>query len=171
MGWQHILKADDGAEYDRIINIDLSNLEPFINGPLTPDLALPLTEFQNAVDENKWDKKVSAGLIGSCTNSSFEDISRVAHLAKQAMDAGLKPQAPLYLSPGSEATRETLDKAGIMEIFQKADTTILANACGPCCGSWNRQDVPKVSFTYNFSDPSKVGSIDDIFRRARATPL
>lgn len=142
--WRHILEADQGAEYDRVINIDLSTLEPSINGPATPDLATPLSKFKELIAQGGSQNKVSAGLIGSCTNSSFEDISRVAHLAKQALNAGLKPQAPLYLSPGSEATRATLEKAGVLDVFDQAGTTVLANACGPCCGSWNRQDVPKV---------------------------
>ncbi|KAF2011987.1 aconitate hydratase [Aaosphaeria arxii CBS 175.79] len=141
--WRHLLRADEGAEYDRVINIDLSSLEPFINGPSTPDLAIPLTEFKQAVAKSDWDNRVSAGLIGSCTNSSFEDISRVAHLAKQAMAAGLKPQAPLYLSPGSEATRATLQDSGVLEVFEEAGAKLLSNACGPCCGSWDRQEMPK----------------------------
>lgn len=143
--WRHLLGADENAEFDQIIDIDLSTLEPFINGPSTPDLAISLGQFKEAVADSGWDNRVSAGLIGSCTNSSFEDISRVAFLTKQALDAGLKPQAPLYLSPGSEATRSTLQEAGILDVFDQAGTTVLANACGPCCGSWDRQDVPKVS--------------------------
>jgi aconitate hydratase len=143
--WRHTLEADRGAEYDRIIKIDLSTLEPSINGPATPDHAIPLSRFKEDIAQGGWQKKVSAGLIGSCTNSSFEDISRVANLAKQALEAGLQPQAPLYLSPGSEATRATLEKAGVLDVFEQAGTTLLANACGPCCGSWNRQDIPKVS--------------------------
>ncbi|KAJ8109680.1 hypothetical protein OPT61_g7286 [Boeremia exigua] len=141
--WRHTLEADRGAEYDRVINIDLSSLEPSINGPATPDHAIPLSKFKEEIAKGGWQSQVSAGLIGSCTNSSFEDISRVAHLAKQALDAGLRPQAPLYLSPGSEATRATLEKAGVLEVFEKAGTTLLANACGPCCGSWNREDIAK----------------------------
>ncbi|KAF2623198.1 aconitase [Macroventuria anomochaeta] len=141
--WRHTLEADRGAEYDRLINIDLSTLEPSINGPATPDHAIPLSKFKEEIAQSGWQSKVSAGLIGSCTNSSFEDISRVAHLARQALDAGLQPQAPLYLSPGSEATRATLEKAGVLEVFEKSGATLLANACGPCCGSWNRQDIAK----------------------------
>lgn len=144
--WQHTLMADQGAEYDRIIEINLSELEPFINGPSTPDLARPISEFTKELKEGQrsWPKTISAGLIGSCTNSSFEDISRVADLAQQALDAGLRPRAPLYLSPGSERTRATLEQARVLEVFEKADATVLANACGPCCGSWDRQDTPKV---------------------------
>ena len=137
------LAADTGAEYDRIINIDLSKLEPYINGPSTPDLATPSSLFKNAVAKSDWPREVSAGLIGSCTNSSFEDMSRAADLAQQALSAGLKPKAPLLLSPGSEQTRATLAEAGVLEVFEMANATVLANACGPCCGSWNRTDVEK----------------------------
>lgn len=142
--WRHVLSADQGTEYDQVIDIDLSALEPFISGPSTPDLAIPLTQFKDVVVENSLDNHLSAGLIGSCTNSSFEDISRVAHLAKQALDAGLKLQVLLYLSPGSETIRLTLQEAGVLQIFDQAGTTVLAYACGPCCGSWDRHDVPKV---------------------------
>lgn len=143
--WRHMLQADQNAEYDRVINIDLSTLEPLINGPFTPDFATPLSHFKDKAAEGAWKDEVSAGLIGSCTNSSFEDISRVAELAKQALDAGLKPKAPLYLSPGSESTRATLEASGALGVFEQADATLLTNACGPCCGSWDRQDMPKVS--------------------------
>lgn len=142
--WRHNLVADNGAEYDKVINIDLSKLEPFINGPSTPDLAIPVSQFKSEAAKSGWPKEISAGLIGSCTNSSFEDLSRAAYLAKQALDAGLKPQAPLILSPGSEQTRATLEQAGVLDIFEKSGATLLANACGPCCGSWNRTDMEKV---------------------------
>lgn len=141
----HNLQADRGAEYDSVISIDLSSLEPHINGPSTPDLATPMSRFKEAVATSSWPKNVSAGLIGSCTNSSFEDMSRASHLAQQALDAGLRPKAPLYLSPGSEQTRITLMDAGVLDTFEKANSTVLANACGPCCGSWDRQDMEKVS--------------------------
>lgn len=144
-GYRHNLAADTGAEYDRVINIDLSEIEPFINGPSTPDLATPMSRFKSEVASNAWPKEVSAGLIGSCTNSSFEDMNRAANLTKQALDAGLKPVAPLMLSPGSEQTRATLEQAGILKIFEDASATVLANACGPCCGSWNREGIEKVT--------------------------
>jgi aconitate hydratase len=137
------LVADPGAQYDRLIEIDLSKLEPYINGPSTPDLATPNSQFKALAAEHGWPKELSAGLIGSCTNSSFEDMSRAAALAKQALDAGLKPKAPLYLSPGSEKTRETLSKAGVLQVFEDSKATVLANACGPCCGSWDRTDMVK----------------------------
>lgn len=156
--WAHELTSDPGAEYDRIINIDLSTLEPFVNGPLTPDFATANSQFKQLAAKYEWPRELSAGLIGSCTNSSFEDMSRAASLAKQALHAGLKPKVPLLLSPGSEKTRATLRKAGVLDIFEQCDATILANACGPCCGSWNRTDTQKgtknsvvSSYNRNFS--------------------
>lgn len=144
--WRAGLRADDGAEYDRVIHIDLSKVEPRINGPATPDLSTPLSQFKEQVSQNTWPKEVSAGLIGSCTNSSFEDMSRAADLVEQALQAGLTPKAPLMLSPGSEQTRRTLESAGVLDVFKQVGATVLANACGPCCGSWNRTDMPKVGF-------------------------
>ena len=138
------LQADEGAEYDRVIEIDLSTLEPRINGPFTPDFSTSLSKFSDAVEENRWPKELTAGLIGSCTNSSFEDMSRAASLGQQALDAGLKPKMPLLISPGSLQTRDTLEEAGILSVFKKLGATMLPNACGPCCGSWDRVDMPKV---------------------------
>ncbi|KAM0418747.1 hypothetical protein ACHAPT_012345 [Fusarium lateritium] len=140
---KHELRADEGAEYDHVIEIDLSTLEPRINGPFTPDLSTPVSKLGEAVRENKWPEKLTAGLIGSCTNSSFEDLSRAASLARQALDAGLKPKMPLLLSPGSEQTHQTLKREGVTEIFERLGTKILSNACGPCCGSWDRTDMKK----------------------------
>lgn len=145
------LQADSGAEYDNVIEIDLSTLEPRINGPFTPDLSTPLSKFGDAVKENKWPEELTAGLIGSCTNSSFEDMGRAASLAQQALDAGLKPVMPLLVSPGSLQTRETLNEAGILPIFEKLGATMLPNACGPCCGSWDRVDMPKVLTNHQFT--------------------
>ncbi|CAG7959778.1 unnamed protein product [Penicillium nalgiovense] len=152
------LQADAGAEYDRVIEIDLSTLEPRINGPFTPDLSTPLSQFGNATKENKWPGTLKAGLIGSCTNSSFEDMGRATSLAQQALDAGLKPKMPLLVSPGSLQTRKTLEEVGILSIFEKIEATMLPNACGPCCGSWDRVDIPKgtpnsiiTSYNRNFS--------------------
>ena len=138
------LQADRGAEYDKVIEIDLSTLEPLVNGPFTPDLSTPISRFREAVTEGVWPSNLSAGLIGSCTNSSFEDMSRAASLGRQALDAGLKPKMPLLVSPGSEQTSATLEKAGILDVFEKLESTLLTNACGPCCGSWDRQDMKKV---------------------------
>ena len=142
---EHEMKADEGAEYDKVLEIDLSSLEPLINGPFTPDLSTPISGFGSKVKDEKWPARLSAGLIGSCTNSSFEDMTRAASLGKQALDAGLKPKMPLLVSPGSEQTRATLEKAGVLDVFEKLGSTLLTNACGPCCGSWDRQDMKKVS--------------------------
>lgn len=138
------LRADEGAEYDQVIKLDLSELEPRINGPFTPDLSTPVSKFGQFVTENNW-PQLTAGLIGSCTNSSFEDMNRVASLAKQALDAGIKPKIPFIVTVGSEQTRRTLEKAGIVDILKQSGGTILANACGPCSGSWAREDMQKVS--------------------------
>lgn len=142
--FRHNLQADADAEYDQVININLSEIEPFINGPSTPDLSTPLSRFKTEVKKNGWPKHVSAGLIGSCTNSSFEDMTRAADLTRQALAAGLQPQAPLIISPGSKSTRATLEAAGVLDVFKEANARMLANACGPCCGSWDRTDVKKV---------------------------
>lgn len=142
----HDLRADEDAEYDQVIDIDLSTLEPHINGPFTPDLATPLSRFSQAVKEQNWPETLTAGLIGSCTNSSFEDLSRAAGIAQQAVAVGLTPTMPFLLSPGSLQTRETLERSGTLQIFEEVGVKMLPNACGPCCGSWDRTDTPKVSF-------------------------
>ncbi|KAF4449256.1 aconitate hydratase, mitochondrial [Fusarium austroafricanum] len=136
--WQ--FKADEGAEYDDLIAIDLSTLEPHINGPFTPDLATPLSKFKEVVKEQDWPQVLSAGLIGSCTNSSYEDMTRVESLLKDAKKAGLKPAADFYITPGSEQIRATLERDGTLETFQEAGGIVLSNACGPCIGQWKRQD-------------------------------
>lgn len=136
--WQ--FKADEGAEYDELITIDLSTLEPHINGPFTPDLATPLSKFKEVVKEQDWPQVLSAGLIGSCTNSSYEDMTRVESLLKDAKKAGLKPAADFYITPGSEQIRATLERDGTLETFQEAGGIVLSNACGPCIGQWKRQD-------------------------------
>ncbi|CAG7560087.1 unnamed protein product [Fusarium equiseti] len=136
--WQ--FKADEGAEYDDLITIDLSTLEPHINGPFTPDLATPLSKFKDVVKEQEWPQVLSAGLIGSCTNSSYEDMTRVESLLKDAKKAGLKPAADFYITPGSEQIRATLERDGTLETFQEAGGIVLSNACGPCIGQWKRQD-------------------------------
>ncbi|OAA42082.1 aconitate hydratase [Metarhizium rileyi] len=133
-------KADAGAEYDRVIKINLSELEPHINGPFTPDLATPLSKFKDVVKDQQWPEKLSAGLIGSCTNSSYEDMTRVESLLKEAAQAGLKPAADFYITPGSEQIRATLERDGTLETFEGAGGILLSNACGPCIGQWRRQD-------------------------------
>ncbi|OCF31425.1 aconitate hydratase, mitochondrial [Kwoniella heveanensis BCC8398] len=137
------LKADEGAEYERVIEINLSELEPHVNGPFTPDLAIPISKLKDEVEKHSWPDKITAGLIGSCTNSSYEDLGRCTSVAQQAIKHGLPTQAPLIISPGSEAIRATTKRDGQLDVFESLGATVLANACGPCCGSWDRQDVPK----------------------------
>ena len=134
------LGADKGAKYDEVITIDLSTLEPHINGPFTPDLSTPLSQFKETVQEQKWPEKLSAGLIGSCTNSSYEDMTRVESMVREAMEAGLKPASDFYITPGSDQIRETLARDGPLETFKEAGGTVLSNACGPCIGQWKRRD-------------------------------
>lgn len=133
-------KADEGAQYDELIEINLSELEPHINGPFTPDLSTPLSKFKETVKSENWPEKLSAGLIGSCTNSSYEDMTRVESMLKAAEEAGLKPAADFYITPGSEQIRATLERDGTLETFTEAGGIVLSNACGPCIGQWKRQD-------------------------------
>lgn len=137
-----LFTADEGADYDQLITIDLSSLEPHINGPFTPDFAHPLSQFKNSVKEHNWPDPVSVGLIGSCTNSSYEDMSRSADLMRQASEKGLKLQSKFTVTPGSEQVRATIERDGILTRFEDAGALVLANACGPCIGQWNRTDVP-----------------------------
>lgn len=135
------LRADKGAEYDQIIEINLDTLRPHVNGPFTPDLAHPIQDLGSRARANNWPLQVSAGLIGSCTNSSYEDMSRCADLTRQAMEAGLKFKVPFLVTPGSEQIRATISRDGLSKTFTDAGATMLANACGPCIGQWNRTDM------------------------------
>lgn len=137
------LRADPKAEYDQVIEINLSELEPHINGPFTPDLATPLSKFAEAVEKNGWPAELKVGLIGSCTNSSYEDMSRSANLAAQAAKVGLRCKSHFEITPGSEQVRATIARDGILKTFTDAGGEVLANACGPCIGQWKREDVPK----------------------------
>ncbi|GAB7348177.1 hypothetical protein MBLNU459_g6185t1 [Dothideomycetes sp. NU459] len=139
-GPHNLLRADSGAEYDKVITIDLSTLEPHINGPMTPDLSTPLSRFGDVVRANKWPETFGAGLIGSCTNSSYQDMTRAESLVKQATAAGLQPKADFFITPGSEQIRATLDRDETLNTFSEAGGVILANACGPCIGQWKRTD-------------------------------
>ncbi|KAK5091729.1 aconitate hydratase [Lithohypha guttulata] len=139
----NFLRPDSGCEYDEQVVIDLSTLEPHINGPFTPDLSTPLSKFKEAVEVNRWPKTFGAGLIGSCTNSSFEDMTRAEDLVKQAQAAGLRPKADFFITPGSEQIRATLEESSTLDTFSKAGGTVLANACGPCIGQWKRTDGVK----------------------------
>ncbi|EKB49694.1 aconitate hydratase [Cecembia lonarensis] len=144
--------------FDQVIEINLSELEPHINGPFTPDLAWPLSKFAAAVKENGWPAKLEVGLIGSCTNSSYEDISRAASLAQQAVDKKLLAKSEYTITPGSEQVRFTVDRDGFLDIFGKMGGVVLANACGPCIGQWARHGADKqeknsiiTSFNRNFA--------------------
>lgn len=144
--------------FDRVIEINLDTLEPHINGPFTPDKAWPLSEFAKAVKDNDYPAKLEVGLIGSCTNSSYEDITRAASVAKQAMDQGLKAKAEFTITPGSELVRYTIERDGLLDIFEKAGGVVLANACGPCIGQWARHNASSLgknsiitSFNRNFA--------------------
>ncbi len=142
----HHLRADDevyanpGDFFDQVIEIDLSTLEPLINGPHTPDLARPLSKLGSEADLNGWPKEISAALVGSCTNSSYEDISRAASIARDAASKGLKARVPFMVTPGSEATMRTIERDGFLQDLEAIGAVVLANACGPCIGQWKRDD-------------------------------
>ena len=144
--------------YDELIEINLSELEPHINGPFTPDLATPVSLMKDKAIENDWPVDVSVGLIGSCTNSSYEDISRASSIAQQAVDKGLKAKSEFTITPGSEQVRYTIERDGYIDIFENMGGKVFANACGPCIGQWARPGMDKGekntivhSFNRNFS--------------------
>ncbi|KAB5591756.1 Aconitate hydratase 1 [Ceratobasidium theobromae] len=141
--FQHNLKPDQGADYDQHIEINLSELEPHINGPFTPDLATPISQFAAAVKKNNWPAELKVALIGSCTNSSYEDMSRSAAIANEAASHGLSTKSKFTITPGSEQVRATIQRDGQIDSFEKVGGLVLANACGPCIGQWDRQDVKK----------------------------
>jgi aconitate hydratase len=138
------LRADDEVYanpekyYDRIIEINLSELEPYLNGPFTPDAAHPISKMAEDAKANNYPEKIEAGLIGSCTNSSYQDLSRAASLARQAAEKHLKVKTPLYINPGSEQIRYTAERDGLIANFEKIGAVIMTNACGPCIGQWKR---------------------------------
>ena len=147
--------ADPSAYYDQLVEIDLDELEPHVNGPFTPDLAWPISKFAEAVKNNQWPEKLEVALIGSCTNSSYEDISRSASIAKQAIEKNLETLAEFTITPGSELVRYTIEKDGFLKIFEKIGGVVLANACGPCIGQWAR----------HIDDPNRKNSIITSFNR------
>lgn len=155
------LRADDEVMarpedfYDRVIEINLSELEPYINGPFTPDAATPISEFAEKVVTNGYPRKMEVGLIGSCTNSSYQDISRAASVARQVNEKNLGVASPLIVNPGSEQIRATAERDGMMDVFEKMGATIMANACGPCIGQWKRHT----------DDPTRKNSIVTSFNR------
>ena len=129
--------------FDQVIEINLSELEPHVNGPFTPDLATPISEMREKAKKHDWPMKVEWGLIGSCTNSSYEDISRAASIAAQAVSKGLKPAAEFGINPGSELVRYTIERDGFIKTFEDLGTKIFTNACGPCIGQWSRSGADK----------------------------
>ncbi|GGB21839.1 aconitate hydratase [Puia dinghuensis] len=147
--------SDPKKYYDQVIEIDLNTLEPYVNGPFTPDLAWPISEFAKAVKEHNWPEVLEVALIGSCTNSSYEDISRSASLAQQAIDKKLKTKAEFTITPGSEQVRYTIEKDGFLKTFDSIGGVVLANACGPCIGQWAR----------HIDDPNRKNSIITSFNR------
>lgn len=147
--------ADPKSYYNELIEIDLNTLEPHVNGPFTPDLAWPISKFAEAVKANNWPEKLEVALIGSCTNSSYEDISRSASLAQQAIDKKLTTKAEFTITPGSEVVRSTIEKDGFLKTFDQIGGVVLANACGPCIGQWAR----------HIDDPNRKNSIITSFNR------
>ncbi len=150
--------ADPEKYYDQVIHIDLDTLEPHVVGPHTPDLARPVSQLGADAEENNYPVNLSAALIGSCTNSSYEDVGRAAHIAQQAKEKGIEAQVPFLVTPGSDQIFDTIKRDGQMEILESIGATVLANACGPCIGQWKRDDIQKgeansiiTSFNRNFA--------------------
>ena len=150
--------GDPEHYYDQVITINLSDLEPYLNGPFTPDRATPISEMAKLASENDWPTEVEVGLIGSCTNSSYEDISRSASIAKQAVEKGLKTKADFTITPGSEQVRYTIERDGFIKTFNDLGASVFANACGPCIGQWSREGASEEitntivhSFNRNFA--------------------
>lgn len=147
--------ADPATYYDQVIEINLDELEPYVNGPFTPDLATPISEMAAALKANNWPEDVEVALIGSCTNSSYEDISRSAFIAEDAMNKGLKVKSEFTITPGSEMVRFTIERDGFLDTFDKMGGVVLANACGPCIGQWAR----------HIDDPTRKNTIVTSFNR------
>lgn len=141
--YKQLLTADEGCKYDQVVDINLSELEPHVNGPFTPDLAHPISKLGQNAKEAGWPLDIRVGLIGSCTNSSYEDMSRAAYLARQALDHGIKAKCAFTVTPGSEQIRATIERDGQAKVFADFGGMVLANACGPCIGQWDRKDVKK----------------------------
>uniref|UniRef100_A0A803Y4I3 Aconitate hydratase, mitochondrial n=1 Tax=Meleagris gallopavo TaxID=9103 RepID=A0A803Y4I3_MELGA len=141
--FQQYLVPDAGCQYDQVIEINLSELKPHINGPFTPDLAHPVSDVGAVAEKEGWPVDIRVGLIGSCTNSSYEDMGRSAAVAKQALAHGLKCKSKFTITPGSEQIRATIERDGYAQILRDVGGLILANACGPCIGQWDRKDIKK----------------------------
>lgn len=161
--WEHLtadaeVYANPEKYFDQVIEINLSELEPHINGPFTPDLATPVSQMKEAAKVNNWPLLVEVGLIGSCTNSSYEDLSRAISIAKQVKEKGLKAKAEFLINPGSEQIRYTINRDGFLDVFESIGARIFTNACGPCIGMWDRMGAEKQqkntiihSFNRNFA--------------------
>ncbi len=147
--------ANPEKYYDRIVEIDLSTLEPHINGPFSPDAAMPISTVAKNVKEKGWPSKLDVALIGSCTNSSYEDITRAASIATQVLEKGARIETPILVVPGSIRIYETLKRDGVLDVFRKLNATVMATACGPCIGQWKR----------TIGEPSKPNSIIESFNR------
>jgi aconitate hydratase len=150
--------ANPEKYFDQVIEINLDELEPYLNGPFSPDLATPISKLKETAAANGWPMKIEVGLIGSCTNSSYEDISRSVSLARQAVEKKLVPKAEFTITPGSEQVRYTIERDGFLDVFDKMGAKVFANACGPCIGMWNRYGAEKQekntivhSFNRNFA--------------------
>ena len=157
------LRADDDVlanpetYFDQLLEIDLSTIEPHLNGPFTPDAATPISQMKAKGPANDYPMEVEVGLIGSCTNSSYQDLCRAASVVKQALDKGIEPKGQLIINPGSEQIRYTAERDGILDIFKQMGALIMTNACGPCIGQWkrhtddnNRKNAIVTSFNRNF---------------------
>ena len=147
-----------GIYYDQVLELNLDELEPYLNGPFTPDLATPISQMKKAIQENEWPSKIEVALIGSCTNSSYEDISRSASIVKDAMSKGIKAVSEFTITPGSEQVRYTIERDGFIKQFEDVGGMVLANACGPCIGQWarhiddpNRKNTIVTSYNRNFA--------------------
>jgi len=154
------IENEPGKYFDKIIEIDLSKLEPHVVGPHTPDLARPISKLAEDVKKNNYLDSISVALIGSCTNSSYEDMSRAASLAKQAQAKGIKAKIPLLVTPGSEQIRATIERDGQIDLLKSIGATVLANACGPCIGQWSRPEIKKgeqntIVTSYNRNFPGR----------------
>ncbi len=147
--------AEPAKYYDQVLELDLTTLEPYVNGPFTPDLATPISQMAAAVRENNWPEKLEVALIGSCTNSSYEDISRSASIVENAVKKGLKANSEFTITPGSELVRYTIERDGFINTFEKVGGVVLANACGPCIGQWAR----------HIDDPTRKNTIITSFNR------
>ena len=146
--YSHLLTPDEGCVYDRVIEINLDELGPHINGPFTPDLCTAVADMPERSKKEGWPNAVSSCLIGSCTNSSFEDMAKAAHLTKQALDAGLKFKVPFYVTPGSVAVAKAIEAEGFTAIFEEAGGVVLAKACGPCIGQCTAEGAARRQGVY-----------------------